>query len=59
HFNSRSAHEIFALVFGAGVVRNRILDKPVDQTSLASTIGALMGFRMKAAEGRVLSEIIT
>ena len=59
HFNSRSAHEIFAHVFGAGVVRNRILDKPVEQTSLASTIGALMGFRMKAAEGRVLSEIIT
>ena len=58
HFNSRSAHEIFALVFGAGVVRNRVLDKPVDQTSLAATIGALMGFKVRAAEGRTLAEIM-
>lgn len=57
HFNSRSAHEIFALVFGPGVAQNRVLDKQVDQTSLAATIGALMGFRARAAEGRVLSEI--
>ena len=59
HFNSRSAHEIFALVFGTGIVRNRVLDKTVDQTSLAATIGAIMGFRVAAAEGRVLSEILT
>lgn len=58
HFNSRSAHEIFALVLGTGVVRDRVLDTPVDQTSIAPTIGALMGFRVHAAEGRVLSEII-
>jgi hypothetical protein len=58
HFNSRSAHEIFALILGNGVVRDRVLDKPVDQTSIAATIGALMGFRVHAAEGRVLSEII-
>ncbi len=57
HFNSRSAHEIFALVFGPGVAQNRVLDKQVDQTSLAATIGALMGFRARDAEGRVLSEI--
>ena len=59
HFNSRSAHEIFALLLGPGIARGKILDKPVDQTSIAATVGAIMGFRMQAAEGRVLSEILT
>ncbi len=57
HFNSRSAHEIFALVWGPGIDKGRVLDKPVDQTSLAATIGAIMGFKADA-EGRVLSEIL-
>lgn len=59
HFNSRSAHEIFALVFGTGIVRNRVLDKTVDQTSLAATVAAIMGLRRFSGEGRVLSEILT
>ncbi len=58
HFNSRSAHEIFALLLGPGIARGKILDKPVDQTSIAATVGAIMGFRMQAAEGRVLSEVL-
>lgn len=58
HFNSRSAHEIFALICGPGIVRGRVLDKPVDQTSIAATVGALMGFKVDAAEGRVLSEVM-
>ena len=58
HFNSKSAHEIFALVFGTGIVRNRVLDKPVDQTSLASTVAAIMGLKNFRGEGRALSEII-
>ncbi len=59
HFNSRSAHEIFALIAGPGIDKGRILDKPVDQTSIAATIGAIMGFKVENAEGRALSEIIT
>lgn len=59
HFNSRSAHEIFGLIAGPGIAAGKILDKPVDQTSIAATVGAIMGFKARAAEGRVLSEIIT
>ncbi len=58
HFNSRSAHEIFALIWGPGITQGRVLDKAVDQTSLAATVGAAMGFKT-AAEGRALSEIFT
>ena len=57
HFNSRSAHEIFALLWGPGIDKGRVLDKRIDQTSLAATIGAIMGFKADA-EGRVLSEIL-
>ncbi len=56
HFNSRSAHEIFALIWGAGITQGRVLDKNVDQTSFAATVGAVMGFKANA-EGRVLSEV--
>lgn len=59
HFNTRSAHEIFGLFFGAGIARGKVLDKAIDQTSIAATVGALMGFKATAAEGRVLSEILT
>jgi hypothetical protein len=59
HFNSRSAHQIFALALGPGIARGRVLNKRVDQTSIAATIGAMMGVRVAAAEGRVLSEILT
>ncbi len=57
HFNSREARQTWAVVFGPGIVRDRRLDKNVDQTSVAATIGAIMGFRASAAEGRILSEI--
>lgn len=59
HFNTRSAHEIFGLVFGPGIAKGKVLDKPVDQTSIAATVGAIMGFKADASEGRVLSEILT
>ena len=58
HFNSRSAHEVFALVFGPGIERGRILDKPVDQTAIAPTVAAIMGLDAPRAEGRVLDEIL-
>ena len=59
HFNSRSAHEIWALIFGTGIVKNRVLDRPIDQTAVAATVAALMGFRVKRAEGDVLTGIFS
>ena len=56
HFNSRSAHEIFALVFGTGVSRGRVVDRLTDQTSVAGTVGAFMGFKAGQADGGVLEE---
>jgi hypothetical protein len=57
HFNSRSAHEIFALVFGAGIEAGKRVDRPVDQTSIAATVAGLMGFRAGFAEAAPLEEV--
>ncbi|MGH6816199.1 MAG: hypothetical protein ACREC6_10885 [Hyphomicrobiaceae bacterium] len=57
HYNTRSAHEIWALVFGPGISRGKVVAKPTDQTSIAPTVGAIMGFKTPVAEGRVLDEI--
>lgn len=59
HFNSRSAHETWAVIFGPGIAAGRVLDRAVDQSAVAPTIAALMGFRAARAEGDVLSEIGT
>jgi hypothetical protein len=58
HFNSRSAHEIFALLVGPGVPRGVVVDKPTDQISIAGTVARLMGFKAEHAEGRILEEAI-
>jgi hypothetical protein len=58
HFNSRSAHEIWTLVVGPGIAKGRVLDKPVDQSGIAPTIGAIMGFSAYRAEGQALHEVI-
>ena len=58
HFGSRSAHEIFALFVGAGVPRNQVVDRRVDQSQVAATLGRLMGFKAEFAEQRVLEEAI-
>ena len=57
HFNTRSAREIFALIYGKGVPKGKVIDKPVEQISIASTVAALMGVQAKHAEGDVLSEV--
>jgi phosphoglycerol transferase MdoB-like AlkP superfamily enzyme len=57
-FNSRSAHEIFALVVGPGARRGVVVDKPADQISVAGTIARLMGFKAQHAESRILEEAI-
>jgi hypothetical protein len=53
HFNSRSAHEVWAVIFGPGVAKG-IIDKPVDQSAIAPTIAAAMGFSATRAEGRAV-----
>jgi len=58
HFGSRSAHEIFALFVGPGVSRGVVVDKRVDQSQVASTLGRLMGFKAEFAGQRVLEEAI-
>lgn len=57
HFNSKSAHEIWALMFGPGIAAGNILDKPVDQTAIAPTLGAVMGLKTRASEGDILEEV--
>ena len=57
HFNSKSAHEIFALFFGAGIASNRIVDRKVSQIDIAPTLARIMGMRANYAEGRVLEEV--
>ncbi len=58
HFNSRTAHETWAVVAGPGIVRGRTLDKVVDQSAVAPTIAAIMGFRADRAEGAALAEML-
>ena len=59
HFNSRAAHETWAVLFGAGIERGKVLDKTIDQSAIAPTIAALMGFQAGRSEGDVLSEILS
>lgn len=56
HFNTRSAHEIFALLVGPGIAAKQIVDRRVDQCMVAGTLGKLMGFEAREAEGQVLEE---
>jgi hypothetical protein len=53
HFNSRSAHETWAVIFGPGIGRG-VIDRPVDQSAIAPTIAAAMGFKANRAEGDAL-----
>ncbi len=59
HFNSRSAHDIWAVLAGPGIVSGRTLDKIMDQSAVASTIAAIMGFRAAEAETSAMAEIFT
>lgn len=57
HFNSRSAHEIFALLVGPGIPAGGVVDRVVQQVDVAPTVGRLLGFRAEYSEGRVLEEV--
>lgn len=56
HFNSKSAHEIFALLVGPGIAAGKVVDRKVEQTSIAATIGRIMMMPTPAAKGPVLAE---
>ena len=57
HFNSKAAHEIFAVVAGPGIAKGAVVDKVVDQIQVTGTIAKLMGFPAAQAESRVLAEV--
>jgi hypothetical protein len=59
HFNSRAAHETWALIFGPGIVRDRIYDRVVDQSAVAPTVAAVMGFRAHRSENRAIEAVFT
>lgn len=59
HFNTKSAHEIFAMFFGAGIQQRQKIDAVVDQSSIAPTVGAIMGLKTPEARGHVLEDIFT
>ena len=56
HFNSRSARQIFAAVWGPGIDRGRVVDRPVEQCQVARTVAAAMSLVLNEAEGPVLEE---
>ena len=56
HFNSRSAHEVWAVVFGLGIGKG-VIDTPVDQSAIAPTIAAAMGFAATRAEGQAIEGV--
>lgn len=57
HFNSRSSREIFALVIGPGIQKGKVVDGLSDQSSIASTIGAIIDTPTEFTEGPVLEEV--
>ena len=57
HFNSKSAHEIFALFWGKGINKNKVIKRQVSQIDIAPTIAKIMGFNADYAEGNILEEV--
>ncbi|MDX1950807.1 MAG: hypothetical protein SFY81_01415 [Verrucomicrobiota bacterium] len=58
HFNSKSSHEIFSLIIGPGVQKGVVVDKAVDQISVAATIGHFMKMKTEFTEGPVLEQAL-
>ena len=59
HFNTRSAREIWTVVFGPGIVSGRVHDRPVDQSQIAATIGAAMGFKTRYSEADAIDAVFS
>jgi hypothetical protein len=58
HFNSRSAHEIWALIVGPRVDRGRIIEREVQQIDVAQTVAEIMNFAAPQIQGRALHEVL-
>lgn len=54
HFNAR---KIFAAVAGPGIDQGRVVDRTVQQSSIARTVASIMDFPMTFAEGEPLEEV--
>ena len=59
HFNTRSAREIWTLIFGPGIVAGRTYDRTVDQSQVAATVGAAMGFKAAYAEAGAIDAVFS
>ena len=59
HFNSKSAHETWALVVGPGIAKGRVYDRMADQSAVAPTIAAAMGFKADRSENSAISGLFT
>lgn len=57
HFNSKSAHEIFALFLGPGIAGGHVIDRRVDQIAMASTVGRIMNMPTEFTEAPPLDEV--
>ncbi len=57
HFNSKSAHEIFCMIYGPKIQKNKIITRPTDQSMITQTIAQIMGFKAHHAENQILDEI--
>jgi hypothetical protein len=46
------------MVLGPGVRENTVVDRPVEPTDLVPTLGSLLGFSARFAEGKLLTEVV-
>jgi hypothetical protein len=61
HFNSKSAHEVFAVVAGPKKLLRpspKTIDKLQQQISVAATVGELMGFKATHADAESLLKVV-
>ncbi|MGI8601822.1 MAG: sulfatase-like hydrolase/transferase [Verrucomicrobiales bacterium] len=57
HMNSKSSHEIWALLLGPGIAKGAVVDKLADQSQIAATVGKMMGFQTRFTEGPILEDV--
>ena len=58
HFNSNASRAIFAFLLGPGIARGKRIERPVEQTAVAGTVGALGGFATGHAASDILAEAL-
>jgi hypothetical protein len=46
------------MVMGPGIRENVVVDRPVEPTDLVPTLGALLGFEPRLAQGKLLHEVV-